>query len=79
MGPAGVAVHTPEAALQGASPSERAAILEACVSSETMAAEGRTEFVLQACATLVRPLPASMRWAIEVQAGRFFRTPATAG
>lgn len=68
-----VAVHTPEAILQAAAPDERTAILGAIPSQDTLQVESRAETTLQGLASLLWPLPDSLRWYLEIQAGRALR------
>lgn len=69
----GVWVLAPEAGLRGASPTQRTWILEGTVGSDTMGFESARERRWERLEALVRPLPDSVRWQLECQAGRLLR------
>ncbi len=70
-----IAVHPPQAFVQHASDLEHDAIVAGEVSPDAHAIEARVEATLTNLELLVRPLPTSLRWQLEIWAGRCLRSP----
>ena len=68
-----VCILAPEACLRFASPEERTWILEGTVSPEDLKWESEREKRWERMERLIRPLPSSLRWKLECQAGRLLR------
>lgn len=66
---------TPEGvvAALGGPPALRAAVAAAVPTAQTWAAEGRVERLFSGGARLLQPLPAALRWGLEVRAGALLR------
>jgi uncharacterized SAM-binding protein YcdF (DUF218 family) len=73
LGAAAVAVHAPEALLQGATAQERDWIREGHPRPADLAHECRVEALWSGLERLIAPLPASVRWSAEVRAGALLR------
>lgn len=71
LGP--VEVVAPESFLQRANARERAWIEAGGTDAECLRQERPAELAFGALATALRPLPAPLRWQLEVQAGALFR------
>jgi uncharacterized SAM-binding protein YcdF (DUF218 family) len=66
-------VMAPTALLRHATELERAAILSGVPDEGAFAAERTPELLFSALAGLLRPLPARLRWGLEVRAGALLR------
>ena len=66
-------ILAPEACLRGSNETEREWILGGTVSRETLNMERSRERRWERLESLVRPLPSSLKWALECQAGRLLR------
>ena len=73
MGRERVAVLPPEALLSRANAGEREAILAGTPQRDAMADECRVEALLSGLARALRPVPAPLRWDVEVWAGGLYR------
>ena len=73
LGAAKVAVHAPEALLLGATERERAWIRAGHPAPGDLAHECRVEALWSGLERLIAPLPARLRWDLEVRAGAALR------
>ena len=71
--PGQVELFTPESFAQRATAEERAVLIAATPTAQTLAEEGRAEAVLFTLARALRPLPDALRFGLEVRAGALLR------